>query len=471
MHRIWKLFWGVLFLMPALGALAGNVVVTDFGAKGDGITMNTSALQRAIDACAESGGGEVLVPPGRFLTGTIYLRSHVELVIQRGASILGSTNIPDDYPVLSLIYAEGIEDAGISGQGIIDGQARHPDYIRHGFVVNDNARPFGIQFKDCRNMSIRDIQLRDIAFWTVRLFRCDGVRINNISIYCLLQGNNDGIDVDAKNVTITNCLIETDDDGICLKSDDPDFMPENITVSNCVIASNCNPIKLGTASLAGFRNVVISNIVIRRTTESNVWDWSAQYDKVKPGTITGLSGIAIESTDGGLIEHLSFSNIVMEGIITPIFIYMGDRSDKGTGVIRDIDFFNIKAVCEGIIPCLISGMPNNRISQITMRDITVEHQGGEAAMTEALEENISGYPENRMFGRKNPAGGLYVRHADYLKIENFRVHQRETDHRPVVVANDVSDMRLKDINATGSDAAMVQQINSRAIYLDDKEMK
>ena len=233
----------LFFFIHAMGVLtAGNVTVTDFGAKGDGQTMNTIALQRAIDACAESGGGEVIVPPGRFLTGTIYLRSHVELVIQRGASILGSTNVPADYPVRTLIYAESVEDAGISGQGVIDGQARHLDYIARGFVVNDDIRPLGIHFQDCRNMSIRDIQLRDIDCWTLRLFRCDGVRIDNISIYCLLQGNNDGIDVDAKNVTITNCLIECDDDGICLKSDDPDFMPENITVSNCVIASNCNPI-------------------------------------------------------------------------------------------------------------------------------------------------------------------------------------------------------------------------------------
>lgn len=471
MNNIRKLLLLVLFFIPSVVALSSNVIVTDYGAQGDGVTMNTSALQQAIDACAESGGGEVVVPPGRFLTGTIYLRSHVELVIQRGATILGSTNVPADYPVRTLIYAEGIEDAGISGQGIIDGQARHPDFIARGFVVNDNVRPLGIHFQDCRNMSIRDIQLRDIDCWTIRLFRCDGVRIDNISIYCLLQGNNDGIDVDAKNVTITNCLIESDDDGICLKSDDPDFMPENITVSNCVIASNCNPIKMGTASLAGFRNVVMNNIVIRRTTESNVWDWSTQYDKVKPGTKTGLSGIAIESTDGGLIEHLSFSNIVMEGIITPIFIYMGDRSERGTGVIRDIDFSNIKAVCEGIIPCLISGMPNNRITHINMRDITVEHQGGEAAMTEALPENISGYPENRMFGRKNPAGGLYVRHADHLFLENFRINQRETDHRPVVVVDDVSDMHLNDFRATGSDAAMVQNNNSSDIFWGEKEIK
>ena len=467
----WKRFLLMICFVPVMGAWAENVTVTDFGAKGDGVTLNTAALQRAIDACAESGGGEVIVPPGRFLTGTLFLRSHVELVIQRGATILGSTRIPADYPVRTLIYAEGIEDAGISGQGVIDGQARHPDYIAQGFVVNDDVRPLGIHLQDCKNMSIRDIQLRDIDCWTLRLFRCDGVRIDNIRIYCLLQGNNDGIDVDAKNVTITNCLIECDDDGICLKSDDPDFMPENITVSNCVIASNCNPIKLGTASYAGFRNVTMSNIVIRRTTESNVWDWSTEYDKVAPGTMTGLAGIAIESTDGGLIEHLSFSNIVMEGVITPIFIYMGDRKNRDSGIIRDIDFSNIKAVCESNIPCLISGMPNHRITDINLRDITVEHQGGEAIMTEPLQENTSGYPENRMFGRKNPAGALYIRHADNIKVVNLNARQRELDHRPVVVANDVNGLQVNELRYTGSDGVKVQAIGSREVYLDNNVIK
>ena len=123
-------------------------------------------------------------------------------------------------------------------------------------------------------------------------------------------------------------------------------------------------------------------------------------------------------------------------------------------------FFNIEAVCEGIIPCLISGMPDHRITHITMRDITVEHQGGEAAMTETLPENATGYPENRMFGRKNPAGALYIRHADDVKVENFRVHQRETDHRPVVVASDVNGLQINELQATGTDGEMIQTIGS-----------
>lgn len=461
----------VLFSLCTQVLLAKNVVVTDFGVAGDGSTLNTQALQSAIDACAESGGGEVLVPPGRYVTGTIRLRSHVELRLTRGAVLLGSTDNPKDYPVRALIYAEGIENAGISGPGIIDGQARHPEFIAKGYRVNDGKRPLGIHFTNCRRMSLKDFEIRDVGSWTVRLLRCDGVNIDGISIFCLAQGNNDGIDVDAKNVTISNCRIECDDDGICLKSDSPGFMPENITVTNCIIASNCNPIKFGTSSVTGFRNVTVSNCVIRRPTESNIWDWSKEYRGIPSGTFTGLAGIAIESADGGVIEHLTFTNITMEGIITPIFICLNQRKGNGTGVIRDIFISNITAVADGIIPCLITGMPGSRVSDITLRDISVEHNGGEQPMKERLPENLKGYPENRMFGAYNPAGGLYVRHADNIIVENFRIRQRHTDHRPPVVLDDVTNFRIRELQSAGSESSvMVQTIESSNITLEGRKL-
>lgn len=451
--------------------VAKNVVVTEFGAVGDGTTLNTKALQSAIDACSASGGGEVLLPPGRYVTGTIYLRSHVELSLSRGAVLLGSTNNPQDYPVRALIYAEGIEDAGISGYGIIDGQARHPDFVAKGYRVNDGKRPLGIHLKDCHKISLVGFEIRDVGSWTIRLQRCDGVNINGLSLFCLAQGNNDGIDVDAKNVTISNCRIECDDDGICLKSDDANFLPENITVTNCVIASNCNPIKLGTSSVAGFRNVVVSNCVIRRPSESNIWDWSKEYRQIAPGTFTGLSGIAIESADGGVIENITFTNITMEGIITPIFICLNQRKGTGTGVIRDIKISNITAIAEGIIPCIITGIPGSRISDVLLRDISVEHAGGEQSMSGRLPENLNGYPENRMFGPNNPAGGLYVRHADHIRVENFHVRQRNIDYRPSVVLDDVTNFRSSELRSEGSGSKiMIQTIDSHDITLDGKKL-
>lgn len=460
------------FLVFALATIfaqslsAKDVVITDFGAVADSTTLNTKAIQKAIDTCADTGGGVVTVPSGIFLTGTIYLRSHVELYLSRGAVILGSLRIPEDYPQRALIYAENIMDAGISGDGIIDGYSNHPSY-KERFRMNDGKRPRGIFFNRCKKLSLRDIQIRNAGSWTVRLLGCDGVNIDGISIYCLTQGNNDGIDVDARNVTISNCNISCDDDGICLKSDLPDFLPENITVTNCVIASNCNPIKLGTSSYSGFRNVVFSNCVVRRTEESVIWNWSKEYRKVAPGTHTGLSGITVQCVDGGTIENISFSNIVMEGIITPIFVVLNHRHGNG-GVIRQLQFSNITAKADGIIPCLISGVPDARIEGITLRDIIVEHEGGEEAMKERLPENLKGYPENRMYGRRNPAGGLYIRHADNVLVENFQVRQRSTDYRPAVVLDDVADFRLRGLKAIGTEAdELVQIIECKDVKLVD----
>lgn len=438
--------------------------ILDYGAIGNGTTVNTTTIQKAIDSCAANGGGTVTIPSGVFLSAELHLRSHVELFLERGAVLRATLNVPEDFPHRGFIYTEGEDDVGISGYGIIDGHSDAPYYKR--FKLNDAVRPNGVFFNRCTRVSVRGIQIINAGSWTLRLLGCDGVRIEGITIHCLKQPNNDGIDVDAKNVTISNCLISCDDDGICLKSDIPGFMVENITVSNCVVASNCNPLKLGTSSYTGFRNITFSNCVIRRTEESNVWEWSDFYRKVAPGTKTGLAGIAVECADGGIIENVSFNNITMEGVITPVFVCLNHRhGDKG--VIRNLQFSNITAKADGIIPCLISGVPGNRIEALVLRDFMVEHEGGEQAMAERLPENLDGYPENRMYGDYNPAGGLYVRHACDITVENFRVRQRNMDERPVIVLDDVQDMTIRALKSTGSSSTeSVQQIDSRHITIE-----
>lgn len=369
----------VLLAMTTLLAGAKDVRVSSFKAKGDGVTLNTQQLQRAIDACAKSGGGRVIFDTGSYLSGGLEMRSNVYLYLPEGAELQGSVRYADDYPHRAFLYAEQVEHAGIIGGGTVNGNGGHPDVLAQGFVVNDSKRPNLIFFKDCKDMRITDVHLKEAGSWTVHLFRVDGITIDRIHLRCLAQGNNDGIDVDARNVIISNSYIEAEDDGICLKSDDPAFMPENIVVSNCVIASNCNPIKFGTASKAGFRNVNITNCAITRTTESHIWDWSKEYDAVAKGTLTGLAGIAIESVDGGIIEHVNISNITMEGVITPIFIVLNHR--KGTtGQVRDIHINNVTAKAEGTIPCLITGSPRTRVHDIVLRDIRVEHEGGAACV-------------------------------------------------------------------------------------------
>jgi len=429
-----------LLSVTLFSANAKDVNVADFGAVCDGSVLTTAQLQKAIDECANTGGGKVTVPPGKYLTGQLWLRSHVELYLSRGCTLLGSTDRYNDYVKTNLekcmVIADGIEDAGISGEGTLDGQSETEAFRAYGILDNANDRPFMILYKDSKNLSLRGVKVINSQFWSVKLFRCDGLIVDGITIRCHGTFNNDGLDIDSRNVSISNCILDTDDDAVCFKSDDPNFLPENISVTNCVIASNCNPIKFGTASFAGFRNITISNCTIHPTSVSKVRHWDKEYKGVKEGTHTGLSGIIIEAVDGGTVEHIRISNISMCGVITPIAIVLNHR--HGNATMRDISINNVTAVCESFLPCIISGIPGDYIEDITLRDIVMENDGGQKPMEGKLPENLNGYPENRMYGYDNPASALYVRHAKNVTIENFQARTRNRDFRPAVVLEDVS---------------------------------
>lgn len=426
--------------------------------------VSTQLFQQAIDQCSATGGGQIYVAAGTYTVGALKMKSGVELHLSQGVLLKGSVNHPEDYKAgRGIITAKDVENIAVTGLGVIDGQGFHNNFQRYG--NNQGNRPHAIFMENCRNVTIRDIHIRNAAWWTVRLFRCDGVAIDHVNIYSHSIVNNDGLDIDSRNVTISNCRIDSDDDGICLKSDDPDFMPENIVVTNCIIGSNCNPIKLGTSSYCGFRNVTFSNIVILPPTESNVWDWSKEYREVQKGQLTGLAGIAVEAVDGGHIENLLFNNISMTGVITPIFVCLNKRN--GIGSIKNVVFSNITAKAYGIIPSLISSIPGEYIDGITIRDIVVEHVGkgtSEDAQT-SLKENLNGYPENRMYGKTNPACGLYVRHARNITIDNFQVHLQHADARPAVVMEDVQDVlidKLRDASIQKPETLM-RMINCRNV--------
>lgn len=460
-------------ILVSLGvAQAKDVMVSDYGVVADGHTMNTAQLQTAIDSCAASGGGRVIFQPGKYLTGTVELRSHVLLYLPQGAELQGSTQyLSDDYRYGALIYANEVECSGIIGEGTVNGNGGHPDVLAQGFRLNDHKRPKLVFFRDCRQIRITDVTLKDAGQFAIYLFRVDGVIIDRINIRSLAQGNNDGIDVEARNVIISNCNIESEDDAICLKNDDASFVPENIVVSNCVLASNCNAIKFGTSSKAGFRNVSISNCVIHRTSESHIWDWPGMYRHIPEGTMTGLAGIAIESADGGIVEHVNIQNIIMEGVITPIFICLNHRRGSTTGRIRDIVINNVSARAEGIIPCLITGSPRTRVEDIVLRDIRVEHEGGEEAFDELLGTN-DGYPENRMFGHRNPASGLYVRWADRVRVDNMTMSTRQKDQRPAVVFCDVSNAIATDLRCVDPQTQLCKlQGECIGVTVNGKDMK
>lgn len=408
---------------------------------------NAPALQKAVDEVSASGGGRVVVPAGRYVLGTLYLRSGVDLHLEEGAVLCGSLNVPGDYSDKAFICADGAERVTVSGRGIIDGRS-DSEYYRVRFADgtfhnNDGLRPFGILFKDCRKVKVCGITLRNAGFWALRLFRCDGVDIRGITITSLHCINNDGIDVDARNVRISGCTIRTDDDGICLKSDDRDFPVENIRVRNCSIASNCNPIKFGTASYCAFRNVRFRDCSIHSTGEAHVWDWSERYIGIGPYEPLGLSGITVQSADGAAVEDIHFRNITMEGIMTPVFLFIGSRRNVTPGSMKDITFRNIKATARGVIPSMICGHRKSRIQNVMLKNFRVSADGYRGQVPDCLRENETGYPENRMFGKTNPAGALFIRHADGIKVRNLRVSHRSEDVREPVVVVDATDVSVR----------------------------
>jgi polygalacturonase len=345
--------------------------VRDFGAAGDGATLDTAALNRAIDTCTKAGGGTVVLPPGRYLTGTVQLKSHVTFEIQAGATLLGSEN-PDDYPatrsawgddtemMAPLIYAVDAENITLTGRGTIDGQGAiwwkrvrlndprkfppgpQTDEERAEAAKLRRGRPHLIRPVRCTDVRIENLNLRNSAEWNVHPMLCDTVRIDGIAITAppVNAHNTDGINPEScRNVQIVNCRIDTGDDCVTLKSGidalgrkmgRPD---ENITIANCVMYRGHGGVTIGSEMSGGVRNVVVTNCVFN-------------------GTDIGIR-IKSQRGRGGVVEGIAVSNIVMQDVPSPFTIttfYNGKDKphedhpvNEGTPRYRDMLFSNITA--------------------------------------------------------------------------------------------------------------------------------
>ena len=413
-----------IFILCGLFLCAGTIAATDYnalqqGAVGDGKTLNTKSLQSAIDALHEKGGGQLYFPAGRYLTGSLQLKSNVTLYLEKEAVLLGSTS-PYDYPGFStekelkvnndhfdqaLIYAEGAENIGITGEGCIDGQGRE------------------------LALTIDSLHVENRAYW-----------------------NNDGIDIsDCKDVRISNCFINSADDGICLKSHNRGAWNDRVSISNCHIISSASAIKFGTESLGGFKNVTIDNIRIKDTFRS---------------------AIAIESVDGAEIENVQVSNVHAVNTGNAIFIRLGHRSGEQPGYLRNVTIKDVyvevpfgrpdinydlrgPAVTffHNPFPSSISGIPGHDIENVKLENIEIVYPGratrGMAYMSVSrlkdVPENEKGYPEFTMF-EELPSWGFYVRHVKGIQMHNIKLRLQEDDFRPAFVFDRVSDVRLSDIS-------------------------
>ena len=433
-----------------LDAFSISIDITALGAKGDGVTDNTVCIQKAIDECAAQSGGTVIIPAGKFLTRTLFLKSDVNLHLQFGAELLGSTDLEsyhEVFPVLkgketpALIFARNACNIAITGLGTINGQGSHSNFQHGNDADGGPKRPKILYFIGCKNVRVQDVTLRNSAYWTQDYEKCDGVVVRGVKVYCHSNWNNDGLDIDSRNVVVSDCYIDCDDDALCLKSD-TDTPCENVVVTNCVLKTNCNAIKFGTSSYSGFKNVSITNCVIDRASEDNIRQWYKNVPWLGTEQNTVVSGIALESVDGGVLENVIISDIAMRGVQTPIFVRLGDRKrtfTKQISRINDVMISRIMARSESKVACSITGVPGGKVRNLAISDVTLitDAEVDKREIKEEVPEVIEKYPENRMFGTILPASGFYVRHADGVTFSNVNVITEKQDERPMFYLDDV----------------------------------
>ena len=489
-------FFAVALGLAAWPASAKTYDVTEYGAAGDGRTLDTEAINRTIDAAAAGGGGTVYFPAGRYLSYSIRLKSNIALYLSQGAVIAAAEPTGeagydpaepnpwgDKYRYQdfghshwhdSLIWGENLENVSILGPGMIDGSK--------GLDREDERRPLDgnkiIALKLCRNVIIRDITMYRGGHFCILATGVDNLTIDNVRI----DTNRDGINIDCcRNVRVSNCTVNSpNDDALVLKSS---FAlgyaraTENVTVANCQVSGydigtlldgtflktlkrapdNDGPagrIKFGTESNGGFKNIAISNCV---------------FDHCR--------GLALETVDGGLLEDVTISNITMREITNaPLFLRLGSRmrgpEGMPAGAIRRVLISNLIVYdADPRYASIISGIPGHYIEDVTLNNIHILHKGGMSLEQVAKQpadlvntfffralggpqprepfdtpERENDYPEPSMFGLL-PAHGLFIRHVDGLQVHNLEVGYKEEDTRPAFVLEDVKNADFSRVRA------------------------
>ena len=463
-----------LFFLLCCGAVSATGVynVRDFGATGDGQTLDSPAINAAIEAAVRDGGGQVLLPAGTYLCGSIHLKSNIDLHLSAGCTILAAptkmnaydASEPFDFPEYqdgghtyfhnSLIWAEGEKNVSITGHGMIDGKGltnkdtENSGNIQGGSIgTGDKA----IALKLCRQVTIRDITIYRGGHFGIIMTGCDLSTIDNVTI----DTNRDGFDIDCcKYMTITNCRINTPrDDALVLKSSYALKKPvlcEHIAISNCNITGYkcgtlldgtyipepvnwvCGRFKLGTESNGGYRNISLTNC-----------------------TFMYSSGLAFEEVDQGRMENIVVSNITMSHVHHyPIYITTGCRNRGPKEVTtpstaRDIQISNVIADdCDSLCSIIVTGMPGVPVKNVWLSNIRLYFKGGgtKDLADKNYREQGTNYPEPKFAGW-TPAYGLYARHVDGLYVNDVTFRYERPDYRPAVLLDDVKNDVIRHLDA------------------------
>ncbi len=467
---------GCLLFLTSSSLTARDYVITDYGAKSDTTVLCTAALQQCIDRCSADGGGRVVVPAGQYKTGTVILKSNVNLHLELGATLYGSTRLGDYRPVQSsykslrthtptiqLVYADSVENVVIDGFGTIDGQGR----VFPKLSWNDEGimRPHLLRFVQSRNITVKDITLRNSGCWMQHYLACDRLRISGIRVFNRNNYNNDALDLDGcHDVIVSDIMADSDDDGITLKSTSPRLC-EDITIRNCIVSSHCNAVKLGTETNGGFRNISVSGITVKPS-----HDQSSLFF----GKPIGTSALSLEIVDGGVMENVSVDGLTVTGTESPIFVRLAHRgrgwqfsqgradafvaqsvsggnegatrsqkpdSIETIGSMRGIYINNVRVRDAGNYGCSITGLAGHPVEDVHISNVSICHSGGikasalKAISTALKDEKAAEYPEATMWGPL-PAKAFFVRHARRVHFDNVEICTAEPDARPEFVKED-----------------------------------
>ena len=420
-----------------------------YGAKANGTTFDTEALQKAIDACAGTGGS-VILSGGAFLTKPLELRGNMTLHLEKNAVLLGSPDIsdysariPEGFPIKdlcrSLLYAENASSLTISGPGEINGSSKTmnigPDIRKVG---NEPNRPSLLRVFRSPNVTVRDVTFRDPCMWTTLFNECDGLLIDGVTIDAPPNiANLSGFEVsDSHNVIIRNCDVRAEDDGICFKTFLPRGLKNILVENNAVHCYMANGIKLGSWTVGPVSDITIRNNKI---------------------TYAKYAGLNLASVDGSHVRNILVENLEMHNVGQPIFIRLGKReSKKGNwetfaqdNPVGSIDGITIKGLraysthqeSEGP-SCSLSGIPNARIQNIVIKDSSIEMPGAQWDIPKIPAEKESFYPQSNMFGN-TPGYAFFIRNADGVVLENVTISKLCPDARPWL---SVVNAKVKEVN-------------------------
>lgn len=459
--------------------------VEDFGAKGDGTTLNTVSIQAAIDSCSSKGGGIVLFDSGNYLTGTIRLKSNVMLEVSEGAKILGSTNLAD-YPAIkenlksimseyyqkdqSLIYAEKVSNIGIRGKGEIYFRGEKINFPGQQTIGPMPGRPFGIRVFECSNIFLKNITLRNAAAWMQNYVFSNNLIFDSITVWNDANVNNDGLDIDGCNgVIVKNSTIIAEDDALCFKG--ASAKPtQNVLVENCKIYSSTNAFKIGTDTQGPFKNFIARNCILGGVPPGTKW---MGKDFQKLGNAS--TGITLATVDGGDVENIYLSGMEINYARCPIFLRIGNRGRVIAGVpkppvgyLKNILIENITGSNNLIQGSFISGISGHLVSDVIIRNYKVSMAGGgTSAMTTAtVPEKEGGYPDAQEFNMQGlPAYGFYLRYASNIWFDSVKTTPVKADARPQF-ASGVDTLNIVENGKAFTTGAIVKK--SKTEFFDAK---